>query len=215
MIIIGLTGSIAMGKSTVADLFHQNGVPMISADQIVHDLYNGQAAPLIEAAFPGSTNTDHHNQQTVDRQKLMACLTKDEAGFQKLEKLIHPLVREQEWIFLQQEKAKNTPLVLIEIPLLFETNAQNLMDAVVLVSAPADCQKKRALARPNMTLEKFNTIINKQMPDAQKRQQADHIINTDTSLEATEKQVKALIKTLKSTKPATAYKKWCETMDQA
>ncbi len=212
MIIIGLTGSIAMGKSTVADFFHQHGVPMISADQIVHDLYNGQAASLIEAAFPGTTNTNDQNHQTVDRQKLMAALTKDEAGFQKLETLIHPLVRDQEWAFLQQQKAKNTPLVLIEIPLLFETNAEDFMDAVVLVSASAEQQKKRALARPNMTPEKFNAIVNKQMPDAQKRQKADYIIDTGTTLEATENQVKTVIETLKSRGVPTAYKKWCETM---
>lgn len=188
MLIIGLTGSIAMGKSTVADLIAQHDVPIISADDIVHELYRGKAIPLIEAIFPGCTN-----ETEVDRQKLMQSLNNDKAGFKKLESIIHPLVRQEEWAFIKAQKQAKTKLVIIEIPLLYETGADKLMDAVILVSASKESQKQRALDRPNMTEEKFEALLAKQMPDAQKRAKADFIIDTDKTLEETATDIEAVI----------------------
>jgi len=205
MIILGLTGSIAMGKSTVAQMFSTKGIPVISADKIVHDLYNGKAAPLIETSFPGSTRG-----HKVDREKLMQSLLKQDQGFEKLEAIIHPLVRQEEWQFIQQHKTKGSEILIIEIPLLFETGAQDLMDAVILVSAPAEVQKQRALSRPNMSLEKFTSLVEKQMPDATKRTRADYIIETHTSLEETQTAVNSLIETIKKEIKPKAYQKWAE-----
>ena len=205
MIILGLTGSIAMGKSTVAEMFSNKGIPVISADKIVHDLYEGKAVPLIETAFPGST---HENK--VDRQKLMQSLLKQNEGFEKLEAIIHPLVRQEEWRFIQQQKTTGSETIIIEIPLLFETGAEALMDAVILVSAPAEIQKQRALARPGMSEEKFTSLVEKQMPDATKRERADYIIETHTSLEETQTAVNSLIETVKKQIKPKAYQKWAE-----
>lgn len=194
-----------MGKSTVAQMFSTKGIPVISADKIVHDLYNGKAAPLIETSFPGSTRG-----HKVDREKLMQSLLKQDQGFEKLEAIIHPLVRQEEWQFIQQHKTKGSEILIIEIPLLFETGAQDLMDAVILVSAPAEVQKQRALSRPNMSLEKFTSLVEKQMPDATKRTRADYIIETHTSLEETQTAVNALIETIKKEIKPKAYQKWAE-----
>lgn len=209
MLIIGLTGSIAMGKSTVARLFQEGGLPVISADQIVHDLYeNAPVANEIEALFNGSTANGR-----VDRAALMQRLAGKAENFKKLEALIHPLVRAEEWAFIKAQKQAGTPLILIEIPLLFETGAEQLMDKVVLASASAADQKARALARPGMTEEKLAIILAKQMPDEEKRQKADIIINTSLSLEETAREVKAAITSLtvlakETADESPAYKSW-------
>lgn len=203
MLIIGLTGSIAMGKSTVANLIAQHNVPIISADDIVHELYRGKAIPLIEATFPGCTN-----ETEVDRQKLMQSLNNDKAGFKKLESIIHPLVRREEWLFIKTQKQAKTKLVIIEIPLLYETGADKLMDAVILVSASGETQKQRALDRPTMTEEKFEALLAKQMPDTEKRAKADFIINTDKTLEETASDVEAVINQINEDTTAKAYKIW-------
>lgn len=209
MLIIGLTGSIAMGKSTVARLFQEGGLPVISADQIVHDLYeNAAVANEIEALFKGSTANGR-----VDRAALMQRLDGKAENFKKLEALIHPLVRAEEWAFIKTQKQSGTPLIIIEIPLLFETGAEQLMDKVVLASASAADQKSRALSRPGMTEEKLAIILAKQMPDEEKRQKADIIINTSLSLEETAREVKAAITSLTALAKETAdespaYKSW-------
>lgn len=207
MLIIGLTGSIAMGKSTVAKMLLDSGIPMISADQIVHDLYENEAVPLIEQAFPGSTENNQ-----VNREKLLKNILKDEDGFKKLESLIHPLVRQKEWEFIKEHKDKGADLVAIEIPLLFETGAEKLMDSVLLASAPAEVQKQRVMARPGMTKEKFKTLLDKQMPDSEKRKKADFIVDTSCSLEETEEQLKEIIVSLKNQQP-TAYDAWLVLAD--
>lgn len=207
MLIIGLTGSIAMGKSTVAKMLLDNGIPMISADQIVHDLYENEAVPLIEQAFPGSTENNQ-----VNREKLLKNILKEEDGFKKLESLIHPLVRQKEWEFIKEHKDKGAELVAIEIPLLFETGAEKLMDSVLLASAPAEVQKQRVMARPGMTQEKFKTLLDKQMPDSEKRKKADFIVDTSCSLEETEEQLKEIIVSLKHQQP-TAYDAWLVLAD--
>ena len=203
MIILGLTGSIAMGKTTVAAMFHQQGVPIISADDIVHNLYEGKAVPLIKDLYPESI-TDNK----VNRETLLQCLQADPTSFEKLEAMIHPLVREAEWTFIKSQKTKGTKLVLLEIPLLFETGAETFMDAVIVVSAGQELQKKRALARPNMTEEKLKKLLLKQMPDAEKRQKADYLIKTDTSLEETQTQIQTVLQTVKDTTTAKAYETW-------
>lgn len=196
-----------MGKSTVAGFFKNAGAPIISADDIVHDLYAGKAAPLIDEAFPGSLTDDGQ----VDRAKLMQNLTKeaDETGnnFKKLEAIIHPLVRQAQWAFLQNAKATGASLAVIEIPLLFETGAESMMDVTVLVSAPAEIQKQRALERPGMTLEKFTKLNEKQMPDQEKRRKADFIIDTSKQPKDTEADVKNLIEKLEAIPPG-AYQRW-------
>ena len=203
MIILGLTGSIAMGKTTVAAMFQQQGVPVISADDIVHDLYAGKAVPLIENLYPDSVRDNK-----VDRKKLLHYLQTDPTGFEKLEALIHPLVREAEWTFIKTQKTKGTKIVLLEIPLLFETGAETFMDAVIVVSAGETEQKKRALARPDMTEEKLNKLLAKQLPDAEKRQRADFLIETNTTLKETETQVLTLLQTIKETLSPNAFQKW-------
>lgn len=207
MLIIGLTGSIAMGKSTVAKMLLDNGIPMISADQIVHDLYEDEAVPILEKAFPGSTENNQ-----VNREKLLSLLLKEEDGFKKLETLIHPLVRQKEWEFIKENKEKSSDLVAIEIPLLFETGAEKLMDVVLLASAPAEVQKQRVMARPGMTTEKFKTLLAKQMPDAEKRKKADFIVDTSCSLSETEDQLKEIIVSLKNKQPK-AYDLWLQIED--
>ncbi len=207
MLIIGLTGSIAMGKSTVAKMLLKNGIPMISADQIVHDLYEDEAVPILEKAFPGSTENNQ-----VNREKLLSLLLKEEDGFKKLEILIHPLVRQKEWEFIKENKDKGSNLVAIEIPLLFETGAEKLMDVVLLASAPAEVQKQTVMARPGMTTEKFKTLLAKQMPDAEKRKKADFIVDTSCSLSETEDQLKEIIVLLKNKQPK-AYDLWLQIED--
>ncbi|GAA6211552.1 dephospho-CoA kinase [Hyphomicrobiales bacterium 4NK60-0047b] len=207
MLIIGLTGSIAMGKSTVAKMLEKNGIPMISADQIVHDLYEKEAVSLIEKAFPGTTENNQ-----VNREKLLGLIIEEEDGFRKLEKLIHPLVRQKEWEFIKENKEKGSDLVAIEIPLLFETGADELMDAVLLASSPSEVQKQRVMARPGMTEEKFKTLLAKQMPDAEKREKADFIVDTSCSLEETEDQLKQIIAIIKKNK-SKAYDLWLNSAD--
>ncbi len=203
MIILGLTGSIAMGKTTVAAMFQQQGIPTISADEIVHSLYAGKAVPFMKDLFP---ETIINNK--VDREKLLHHLQADPSAFEKLEALIHPMVREAEWAFIKTEKNKGTKSVLLEIPLLYETGAETFMDAVIVVSAGEAVQKQRALARPNMTEEKLNKLLSKQLPDSEKRQKADFIIETNTTLAETEQQVKAALQTIKATLSPKAFEVW-------
>lgn len=192
MRIIGLTGSIGMGKTTTAEMFKKHGVPTIDADQIVHQLYENEAVALIEEAFPGTTDG-----KTVDREKLSAFVIGQPDSFKKLEAIIHPLVRQKQDEFVKSHREQGADLVLLDIPLLFETGAQSRVDIIVVVTCDPEIQKKRVLARKNMNIDKFNAILKKQLPDAEKRKLADHIVDTSVSFEETEAQVIALLSNLR------------------
>jgi dephospho-CoA kinase len=181
--VIGLTGSIGMGKSETAKLFAAEGIPVFDADAVVHELYVGAAAPMIEAAFPGSTKRG-----AVDRAALAKLVTSDRAVLARLESLMHPLVADRRAQFLENADA---PIVLLDIPLLLETGIQT--DAVVVATAPEHVQRARVLARPGMTEEKFATLLARQMNDAQKRAQADYLVLTDKGLDHAREQVKMIL----------------------
>lgn len=188
MIIIGLTGSIGMGKSTTSEMFKSLGVPVISADEIVHDLYSAEAAPLIEAAFPGTTTGG-----VVDRQALSAKLMAAPESFARLEAIIHPLVRAREKQFVDEAADRGEPLVLLDIPLLFETGSTDRVDTVIVVSCAPEIQRQRVMARPDMTAEKFEAILSRQTPDAEKRARADYVIDTGQGLDAARAQVNDIV----------------------
>ncbi|HEX8046724.1 dephospho-CoA kinase [Rhizobium sp.] len=192
MIRVGLTGSIGMGKSTSGKLFAEAGIPVNDADAVVHDLYGGEAIPLIEAAFPGTTKSG-----IVDRQELGRQLGLDPSGFKRLEAIVHPLVRQRERIFLNQQRAAGAAIVVLDIPLLFETGADKRVDRVVVVSCDPQVQRERVLARPGMTEEKFNMILSRQTPDAEKRARADYIIDTSHSIDTTREQIRDIIADLR------------------
>lgn len=189
MFILGLTGSVAMGKSTTARFFAEEGVPVHDADAVVHQLYRGDAVPLIEAAFPGTTADGK-----VDRAKLGARVMTDVPALRQLEGIIHPLVQEAERRFLAEAKAKGTPVVVLDIPLLFETGGEQRVDAVVVVSAPAEVQRARVLERPGMTERRLAAMLALQMPDAEKRRRADFAVDTSLGLDAAREQVRAILR---------------------
>ena len=188
MIIVGLTGSIGMGKSVVAAMFADQGVPVFDADAVVHALQgpDGRLVSAIEAAFPGSTNDSG-----VDRAKLGAQVFGDAAKLATLEAIVHPAVAEDRAAFLDAHR--DAPMVVFDIPLLLEKGRSPQIDAVVVVSAPPDMQRARVLARPGMTPEKFDHILRLQMPDAEKRKLADHVIDTGGSMTATRARVREVI----------------------
>lgn len=189
MIILGLTGSIGMGKSTASRYFLNQNIPVSSADEIVHELYKGRAVPFIDAAFPGTIVKGE-----VDRKKLLVQLMENPENFIKLEKIVHPLVKEEETKFLKTHKDAGAKMVVLDIPLLFE-NPKNKerIDKVLVVTCSLEEQKKRVLNRDNMTVEKFNLIVSKQMPDEEKRKHADFIVDTSGSFENTNKQLQFII----------------------
>lgn len=188
MFVLGLTGSLGMGKSTTARFFAEEGVPLHDADAAVHRLYEGEATPLIEAAFPGTTSGGR-----VDRDKLAKKVLGDSVAIKRLETIIHPLVGRAEAQFLDEAARKDAAVVVLDIPLLFETGADRRCDAVVVVSAPADVQRARAFERPGMTEEKFQAILAKQMPDAEKRARADFVVDTSKGLDAARVQVREIL----------------------
>ncbi len=188
MIRIGLTGSIGMGKSTSAKLFADAGVPVNDSDAVVHDLYSGEAVPLVEAAFPGTTSDGK-----VDRQELSRKLAGDPSGFKRLEAIVHPLVRERERQFVQRQSRAGADMIVLDIPLLFETGADKRVDKIAVVSCDPQIQRERVLARPGMTEEKFNMILSRQTPDAEKRARADYVIDTGGSIDAARRQVQEII----------------------
>jgi dephospho-CoA kinase len=191
--IIGLTGSIGMGKSAVAAMFSDEGVPVFDADAAVHDLQKsgGALVPVIESAFPGTTGPEG-----VDRQALGAAVFGDRDRLALLESIIHPAVGERRKMFL--ESHQGTDMILFDIPLLFEKGGQAGVDTVVVVSAPAPAQRERVLARPNMTPDKFEHILALQMNDADKRALADHVIDTGKDIKETRADVRALVKKLRA-----------------
>lgn len=188
MIVLGLTGSIGMGKSTTVKMFVEEGAPVHDSDQTVHRLYSGVAAPLIEAAFPGTVNDG-----VVDRTILAGKVLGDAAAIKRLEAIIHPLVRAEADAFLTRNRNAGTPVVVLDIPLLFETGGRERVDKVVVVTAPADVQRERVLARPGMTVEKFEAILARQVPDADKRRMADFVIDTGSGLEPARQAVREII----------------------
>jgi dephospho-CoA kinase len=196
MIVLGLTGSIGMGKSTTAKMFADAGVPVHDSDETVHRLYAGKATPLVEAAFPGTAKDG-----VVDRTLLAHQVLGDAEALKKIEAIIHPLVRADADAFLAKHRAAEAPLAVLDIPLLFETGGRNRVDKVAVVTAPADIQRERVLARPGMTEEKFASILAKQVPDAEKRRLADFIIDTGQGLEVAKKSVEEIIATLTKEMP--------------
>ena len=193
MIIIGLTGSIGMGKTTTADLFRQAGLPVFDADATVHALYQGPLVPDIEAAFPGTTTGGR-----VDRSRLAERLSGDGDAFRRLEAIVHPAVRRAEADFLARSRAAGAPAVVLDIPLLFETGRQGDVDKTVVVSAPAEVQRARVLSRPGMTEEKFEALLARQMPDAEKRARADFVIPSGDGVAAAKASVEAFLRQLLS-----------------
>jgi dephospho-CoA kinase len=188
MIVLGLTGSLGMGKSTTATMFADAGVPVHDADAAVHRLYEGEAVPLIDAAFPGTTAGGK-----VDRAKLGERVIGDAAAMKKLEGIVHPLVRKAEERFLAEAERQGATVAVLDIPLLFETGGDKRCDAVVVVSAPAGTQRARVLERPGMTEAKFQALAGKQMPDADKRARADFIVDSGQGIEAARRQVREIL----------------------
>ena len=191
MFVIGLTGSVGMGKSTTARLFAEQGVPIHDADAEVHRLYEGEADADIEAAFPGTTANGK-----VDREKLARRVLNDPAALARLEGIVHPLVQAAEDELLAQTQADGKDVVVLDIPLLFETGADKRVDAVVVVSAPAEEQRARALARPGMSAEKLAAVLAKQMPDNEKRRRADFVVDSSRGFDAARAQVRAILKAI-------------------
>lgn len=188
MMIVGLTGSIGMGKSTTANMFRAEGVPVHDADATVHALYAGRATPMIESAFPGTVVDGQ-----VDRARLGDRVIGNPKEMRRLEAIVHPLVREEERMFLSQARSAGARLVVLDVPLLLETGGERRVDAVVVVSASAEVQRSRVLGRPGMTLERFNAILAKQMPDEEKRRRAHVIVDTGRGLEAARRQVRDIV----------------------
>jgi dephospho-CoA kinase len=191
MIVLGLTGSIGMGKSTTSAMFRDMGVPVHDSDDAVHRLYAGTAAPLIEREFPGTTRNG-----AVDREQLAKKVLGDPGALRRLESIIHPLVRADADAFLAKHRADGTPIVLLDIPLLFETAGEGRVDKIVVVTAGADIQRARVLARPGMTEEKFASILARQVPDAEKRRHADFVVDTGKGMGAARTAVASIIHSL-------------------
>lgn len=196
MIVLGLTGSIGMGKSTVAKMFAAEGVPVFEADAAVHALYKGEAVPLVEEAFPGTTRDGE-----VDRPVLSRAVLGDPAALARLEAIVHPLVRRMEEDFIRAARAAGAPLAVVDIPLLFETGREGRADLVLVVSAPEELQRARVLGRPGMTQEKLDSILARQTPDAHKRARADIVIDTSGPVEQTRRAVKDVVQRFTESSP--------------
>lgn len=196
MIVLGLTGSIGMGKSTTARMFEDFGVPVHDSDEAVHRLYRGKAAPLVEAAFPGTTVGG-----VVDRAELADRVLGDRAALKRLEAIVHPLVRADATAFLKRHHVAGAPLAVVDIPLLYETGGEGRVDQVVVVTADPGIQRQRVLARPGMSAEKFEKILAKQVPDAEKRRLADFVIDTGLGMDAARQAVAAIIEQLTGKRP--------------
>jgi dephospho-CoA kinase len=188
MIILGLTGSIGMGKSTTAKLFAEAGVPVYDADATVHMLYEGEAAPSIEAAFPGTTVDGK-----VDRARLSARVVHDPAAMRQLEQIVHPMLGASRQKFLHDAEQSGAPVAVVDVPLLFETGGEKRVDAVVVVTTTPEIQRQRILARDNMTGEKLDAILARQLPDAEKRQRADFVVDTSHGLDPVRARIRDIL----------------------
>lgn len=202
MLVIGLTGSIGMGKSTAAERFRANGIAVFDADAEVHRLYTGEAAPLVETVFPGTVIDG-----VVDRARLAAAVVGNRQAIAKLEEIVHPLVRESERCFLHAERERGAEMAVLEIPLLFETGAETFVDVTVVISAPEDVQRERVMARPGMTAEKFKQLKANQMPDAEKRAKADFVVDSSGPVEETGAEIDKIIESLRG-REGEAWRLW-------
>ena len=188
MLILGLTGSIGMGKSTTAKLFAEAGVPVYDADAAVHKIYEGEAAPAIEAAFPGTTIDGK-----VDRARLSAQVVHDPAAMKQLEQIVHPMLGASRKKFFDDAEAAGAPVVVVDIPLLFETGGEKRVDAVVVVTTTPEAQRERVLARGTMDEARFDAILARQLPDAEKRKRADFIVDTSHGLDPVRVRIKDIL----------------------
>src|SRR5260370_13428548 len=188
MIILGLTGSIGMGKSTTAKLFAEAGVPVYDADATVHRLYEGEAAPAIEAAFPGTTADGK-----VDRSKLSARVVHDPAAMKQLEQIVHPMLGASRQKFMDDAERSCAPIVVVDVPLLFETGGEKRVDAVVVVTTTPETQRQRILPRDNMTGEKLDAILARQLPYAEKRKRADFVVDTSHGLDPVRARIRDIL----------------------
>ncbi len=188
MIILGLTGSIGMGKSTTAKLFAEASVPVYDADATVHRLYEGEAAPAIEAAFPGTTVDGK-----VDRTRLSARVVHDPAAMKQLEQIVHPMLGASRQRFLAEAERSGASVAVVDVPLLFETGGEKRVDAVVVVTTSPEIQREQILARDNMTSEKLDAILARQLPDAEKRKRADFVVDTSHGLDPVRAQIRDIL----------------------
>jgi dephospho-CoA kinase len=188
MIVLGLTGSIGMGKSTTATLFAEAGVPVYDADAAVHRLYEGEAVAAIEAAFPGTTANGK-----VDRNSLSSRVVHDAAAMRRLEEIVHPMLGASRRKFLNDAEQSGAPVAVVDVPLLFETGGEKRVDAVVVVTTTAELQRERILARPNMTEEKLQAILARQMPDAEKRKRAHFVVDTSHGLDPVRARIRDIL----------------------
>lgn len=188
MLLLGLTGSIGMGKSTTAKLFAEAGVPVYDADATVHMLYEGEAVPAIEAAFPGTTADGK-----VDRNKLSAQVVHDPAAIKQLEQIVHPMLGASRQKFLDDAERSGAPVAVVDVPLLFETGGEKRVDAVVVVTTTPEIQRRRILARDNMTGEKLDAILARQLPDAEKRRRADFVVDTSHGLDPVRTRIRDIL----------------------
>jgi dephospho-CoA kinase len=188
MIVLGLTGSIGMGKSTTASLFAEAGVPVYDADAAVHRLYEGEAVAAIEAAFPGTTADGK-----VDRTRLSARVVYDPAAMKRLEEIVHPMLGASRQKFLHDAEQSGAAVAVVDIPLLFETGGEKRVDAVVVVTTSAEVQRARILARPNMTEDKLQAILARQLPDAEKRKRAHFVVDTSHGLDPVRAQIRDIL----------------------
>jgi dephospho-CoA kinase len=188
MIVLGLTGSIGMGKSTTAKLFAEAGVPVYDADAAVHQLYEGEAVAAIEAAFPGTTVDGK-----VDRNKLSAQVVHDPAAIKRLEGIVHPMLGASRTRFLRDAEQSGAPVAVVDVPLLFETGGDKRVDAVVVVTTTPEIQRQRVLARDNMSVERFDAILARQLPDVEKRQRADFVVDTSHGLDPVRARIRDIL----------------------
>jgi dephospho-CoA kinase len=188
MIVLGLTGSIGMGKSTTAKLFEEAGVPVYDADATVHMIYQGEAVPAIEAAFPGTTAGGK-----VDRAKLSAQVVQDPAAIRRLEQIVHPMLRTYHQKFLRDAEQSGAPVAVMDVPLLFETGGEKRVDAVVVVTTTPEIQRQRILARGTMTDEALDAILARQLPDAEKRKRADFVVDTSHGLDPVRARIRDIL----------------------
>jgi dephospho-CoA kinase len=188
MIILGLTGSIGMGKSTTAKLFVEAGVPVYDADAAVHALYEGEAAPSIEAAFPGTTVGGK-----VDRNRLSAQVVHDPAAMKRLEGIVHPMLGASRQKFLREAEQSGAPVAVVDVPLLYETGGEKRVDAVVVVTTTPEIQRQRILTRDNMTGEKLEAILARQLPDPEKRKRADFVVDTSHGLDPVRARIRDIL----------------------
>src|SRR6202161_3548800 len=188
MKILGLTGSIGIGKSTTAKLFADAGVPFADADATVHLIYQGEALPAIEAAFPGTTSDGK-----VDRAKLSAKVVHDPAAIQRLEQIVHPMLRSYHQKFLLDAEQAGAPVAVMDVPLLFETGGEKRVDAVVVVTTAPEVQRQRIMARGNMSAEALDAILARQLPDAEKRRRADFVVDTSYGLDPVRSRIRDIL----------------------